>query len=193
MIKNYFKIAFRNIRRSKGFSLINISGLAIGMASSILILLWVQFELSYDKFHQNYHHIYRVMSYGTKYMIDGFEGTPPPFAPAIGEQIPGIMNTLRLMDVQKMVVKYEDKVFYEKKMILTESSFFEMFSFPFLRGDPQTALSDPHHAIITEATADKYFGKENPLGKIISLDGTEMKVAGVVRNIVTLLRRSLNI
>ena len=183
MLKNYLKIALRNIRRHKGYSFINIAGLAIGMACCILILLWVQDELSYDRFHENGKDIYRIMSYGTRYMIEGIDGTPAPLAPAVKEEVPGIVNYARFSDIPKLVFKYGDKVFYETRGLIADPSIFEIFTFPFAQGDPKTALSEPLDIVITETMAKKYFGNENPVGKTMEIEGRPAAVTGVIQDI----------
>ena len=183
MLKNYLKIALRNLKRHKGYSFINIAGLAIGMACCILILLWVQDELSYDRFHENGKDIYRIMSYGTRYMIEGIDGTPAPLAPAVKEEVPGIVNYARFSDIPKLVFKYGDKVFYETRGLIADPSIFEIFTFPFAQGDPKTALSEPLDIVITETMAKKYFGNENPVGKTMEIEGRLAAVTGVIQDI----------
>jgi ABC-type antimicrobial peptide transport system permease subunit len=183
MFKNYLKTTFRNTTRHKGYSFINIAGLAIGMACTLLILLWIKDELSYDRFHENGKDIYRIMSYGTRYMIEGFDGTPAPLAPAILEEVPGIVNYTRFSDVPKLVCKYEDKVFYENRGLIADPSIFEIFTFPFVQGDPQTAFSEPLDIVITETMAEKYFGNEDPVGKTMEIDGQPAAVTGVIQDI----------
>jgi putative ABC transport system permease protein len=183
MFKNYLRTTFRNTARHKGYSFINLAGLAIGMTCTLLILLWVKDELSYDRFHENGKDIYRIMSYGTRYMIEGFDGTPAPLAPAIKEEIPGIVNYVRFSDVPKLVVKYGDKAFYETRGLIADPSIFEVFTFPFVKGDPKTAFSEPLDIVITERTAKKYFGDEDPVGKILEVEGKPATVKGVIQDI----------
>ncbi|MCJ7581336.1 MAG: ABC transporter permease [Candidatus Aminicenantes bacterium] len=183
MFKNYLKTAFRNTTRHKGYSFINLAGLAIGMACTLLILLWVKDELSYDKFHENRDNIYRIMSYGTKYMIEGTDGTPAPLGPAIKDEVPGIENYARFSDFSKLVFRYKDKVFYETKGLITDPSFFEIFTFPFAKGDLETALLEPFDFIMTESMAKKYFGQDDPIGKIIEIEGQPAIVKGIIKDI----------
>ncbi len=183
MFKNYLKTTFRNTTRHKGYSFINLAGLAIGMACTLLILLWIKDELSYDRFHENGKDIYRIMSYGTKYMTEGFDGTPAPLAPAIKGEVPGIVNYARFSDVPKLVCKYGDKVFYETRGLIADPSIFEIFTFPFVQGDPKTALSEPLDIVITETMAKKYFGTEDPVGKTIEVEGKLAAVKGVIQDI----------
>ncbi|MBA7651979.1 hypothetical protein ES703_59808 [subsurface metagenome] len=153
------------------------------MACCILILLWVQDELSYDRFHENGKDIYRIMSYGTRYMIEGIDGTPAPLAPAVKEEVPGIGNYARFSDIPKLVFKYGNKVFYETRGLMADPSIFEIFTFPFAQGDPKTALSEPLDIVITETMAKKYFGNENPVGKTMEIEGRPAAVTGVIQDI----------
>lgn len=183
MFKNYLRTTIRNISRYKGYSFINLAGLAIGMACTLLILLWVKDELSYDRFHKNGNNVYRIMSYGKKYFTEGFDGTPAPLAPAIEEEVPGIVNAVRFSDVPKLVVRYGDKAFYETRGLIADPSIFEVFTFPFVKGDPKTAFSEPLDIIITETTGKKYFGDEDPVGKILEIEGKPATVTGVIQDI----------
>jgi len=123
------------------------------------------------------------MSYGTRYMIEGFDGTPAPLAPAVKEEVPGIVNYARFSDVPKLVFQYGDKVFYETRGLIADPSIFDMFTFLFVQGDPKTALSEPLDIVITETMAKKYFGSENPLGKSMEIEGKTAAVTGVIQDI----------
>ncbi len=183
MLKNFFLVAIRNMMKHKVYSLTNFAGLAIGMAVFILIALWVNDELSYDKFHKNINNLYRVISKGA-YLGDGVDGTPVPLAIAIKYEIPDIIDAVRIMDVPKLVISYDDKAYYEDKILLTEQPFFNLFSFPFLYGNPENALSNPNDIVITEKIAKKYFGDENPIGKTLVAEGKyQTTVAGVLKDI----------
>ncbi|MFC1513815.1 ABC transporter permease, partial [candidate division KSB1 bacterium] len=171
MFKNYMKITFRNIRRHKVFSSINIFGLAVSIACFILMLLYITDETSYDDFHINKDNIYRVNSIST---IGGltryYAKTPAALGPAITESIPEIeASTIiytRYPDVQFAI---GDKTFDETGFFIVDSTFFNIFSFEFLYGDPKTALSNPNSLVITESLAKRLFGNEEALGKIVSL------------------------
>ncbi|UCC80454.1 MAG: ABC transporter permease [Candidatus Zixiibacteriota bacterium] len=183
MLKNYIKVAIRMLARHKTYSLINIAGLAVGMTVFILIALWVTDELSYDRFHDDVDHIYRIVGKGA-YFEDGIDGAPAPLANAIRAEIPDVTDVARVMDVPKLVISYNDKSFYETRIMLTEQSFFNIFSFSFLYGSPQNALLNPNDVIITQNIADKYFGDENPIGKNLIVDGKyPVIVTGVVENV----------
>lgn len=187
MFKNYLKIAFRNLIRNKVFSIINISGLTIGIACTIVILLWVQNELSYDNFNINKENLYRA-----NYEWDfspGFSATSPGMlAPESKKAIPEIIETVRLMKEPKMVVKAigEDRkklsAFYEENYYLVDSSLFTMFTLPFINGDPATALDNG--MVVTEKTALKYFGTTEVLGKRLNVNGWfDITISGVIKNI----------
>jgi len=184
MIKNYLKIAIRNLRKHKGYSFINIFGLAVGLATCILILLWVQDEVSYDRFHTNLDSLYRVVCYdrivGTS---EKFSVTAPPFAPALEQNFPEILRTARYDELRKQLVKVGEKKFLEGSVSFADPAFLEMFSFPLIKGDPKTALSNPHSALLTESTARKYFGPEDPVGKVLSFGGRyDIQVTGILKD-----------
>ena len=168
MFRNYLKIALRNIRRHKGYSFINIAGLAIGMACALLILLWIQDELSFDRFHENGDNIYRIIVEDEQGLQSA--GTCPiPLGPRMKQAYPEVVDSIRFCNgFQKFLVEYDEKVFSEELGIV-DPSFFTTFTFPLLRGDPQTALEDPYSLIMTEKMARKYFGPEDPIGKVVRI------------------------
>ena len=183
MLRNYIKVVFRTIRRQTGYSLINIAGLAIGMACCLLIAAWVFDELSYDRFHANAENLYRVEENqfysGRIYHVTV---TPYPLAPALKEEIPEIVEATRFVYGGGQLFRHGDKSFYEEWVWAVDPSFLRMFSFPLLKGDAATALSDLSSVILTEDAARKYFGDEDPLGKVISLNNAlELKVTGIAR------------
>jgi len=184
MFNNYVKIAFRNFRKYKGFSVINILGLSIGMASCILILLWVHDELSFDRFHKNADDIYRIIHYKDNFQSRA-AGSPAPLGPALKDEIPEVVNFTRFVTLPKLVVNYEKRSFYENKIVLADPAIFDMFTFPFVRGDAKTAFANPGDIVLTETTAFKYFGAENPVGKILQIEGGDfqVKVSAVVNDI----------
>jgi ABC-type antimicrobial peptide transport system permease subunit len=185
MFKNYITIALRNIRRYKGFSFINIIGLAIGMACCILIFLWLQDEMSYDRFHENSGELYRVITetYSENQTFQQSRA-PSPLGPALKQEYPEIVNFTRYRGgITNWRVKYGEKAFMNDRLALADPSFFEMFTFPFIAGDPKTALKERFSLVITEDMAKKYFGNEAPLGKVIDLDGTDMTITGVIKSI----------
>jgi putative ABC transport system permease protein len=163
MLKNYFKIAYRNLLRQKGYSFINIFGLATGMACSILILLWVQDELSYDRFHANAENVYRITV-----EVNDLKAaiSPAPLGRALEAGMPEVKKTTRVKEAESLF-EAGGKKFQEKQVFYADSTFFDLFSFPFLQGDPSTALTNSNGLLLTESTARKYFGDENPVGKTI--------------------------
>ncbi len=180
MLSNYLKIALRNLKRHKGYSLINIAGLAIGMACCILILLWIQDELSFDRFHKNADNIYRVIQdinftdHSTTWAI-----TQGPLGPSLIEDFPEIVNFTRVTG-RRFRLTYGDYT-YDEVLGMADGSIFEMFTFPLTEGDPQKALSDPHSIVLTEEMARKYFGDENPIGKVLKADDRyDFLVTGVM-------------
>ena len=182
MIKNYFLIAFRNIRKNIGFSLINILGLSIGITATLLILLWVQDELSFDRFHENAKNLYQVEEdqyySGEVYHVTV---TPYPSGPVWKEEIPEIKDACRYQWPSGMLFKYGEKAFYEGGCVAVDQSFFSMFSFPLIKGDEQTALTEPFSTVLTDEMAKKYFGNEDPIGKSLLVNNKyEFTVTGVV-------------
>ncbi|MBN1480732.1 ABC transporter permease [candidate division KSB1 bacterium] len=177
MLKNYLKFSLRHIRRNKIYSSINIIGLAIGIAGFFLIMLWVQDELSFDKFHENRDSIYRVVC-ETK--GEPFFGSPAPLAPTIANELPEVLRSTRLYRVPRFVFGYEEKSFYEDNGIVVDPAFFHMFSFPFIKGSLETGFTNPDHIVITESMAQKYFGADDPINKKINVEGEGFLVVGGV-------------
>jgi ABC-type antimicrobial peptide transport system permease subunit len=178
MLSNYFKIAFRNLVRHKAFAAINIAGLAIGMACSIFILLWVQNERSYDKFNKNAASIYRISA--------GGERNSGPMVPELKAKIPAIKNFVRLLFVQPTTTVFETgaRRFEEKVVFYADSTLLQVFSFPLINGNAETALTRPDAILITEDMAKKYFGNEDAVGKILKKDNKDnVVVTGVLKNI----------
>ena len=185
MFKNYLTIAIRNLLGHKGYSAINVLGLAIGMACCVLIMLYVQDELSYDQFHEKKDRVYRVVESAT---VAGrsIEAavTPPPWAPVLASDYPGIKTYTRIKPpASRWLIRYEEKRFYERYFAFVDSSFFDIFTFPLVQGDAKTALADPHTVVLSESMADKYFGDENPIGEVITGDDLyAFTVTGVMRD-----------
>jgi len=184
MFKNYFKTAWRSLWRNKLFSGLNIFGLATGMACSILIFLWVQDELSFDKFDHNASNIFRITD---KTSDQEYAVVPPSLAYAIQTQIPAIKNATRVVSVQKMITVGTNK-FDEKNIYYADSNFLQIFNYPLLSGNVATALSSPNSVVLTEKTAKKYFGSADAAtGKTIYIDndikGSNLLVTGILKNI----------
>jgi putative ABC transport system permease protein len=186
MIKNYIKTAFRNIQRYKGYTFINIAGLTVGMACFILIFLWVYDELNYDAFHTHSNELYRIIL--KKADDPGDPGVPsaPYILPKIlKEEYPEIVEATRVRTRgYPSAVRHGDISFYEQRFFLTDPSFFSMFSYDFTAGDPKTALNNPNSVVVTKEAARKYFGDENPMGKILHWNNTQdLEVTGVIEKV----------
>jgi putative ABC transport system permease protein len=186
MIKNYFKITFRNLWRNKTASFINVFGLTIGLTSCLLIGIYIQHELNYDKFEQKGDRIARVIM---AYKFDGGDEmkkgnfTSVRVAKVFKQTFPEIENAVRMTQTSQ-VVRYNDKLINEKKFMFADPSFFNIFSFKLLRGDPKTVLDAPDKLVLTQATSKKYFGDENPVGKALKVgtDSTNYQVTGVIQD-----------
>jgi putative ABC transport system permease protein len=192
MLGNYLKIALRNINRHKGYSFFNIAGLAIGIACTVFILLWVQDELSFDRFHEKADRIYRVVfstsDDGLPTNANGSFGV----GPALKRDFPEVVETVRLRKMGqgvKRYVGYKEKKYYERRFFFAEPSIFTVFDFPLVKGNSATALDQPGSIVLTEETAAKYFANEDPIGKIIEADpyndGKLMlfRVTGIANNV----------
>jgi putative ABC transport system permease protein len=181
MFENYFKIAWRNLFRNKGFSLTNILGLAIGMTCTILILLWVQDELTYDKFHANYSNIYKVIAnrdFNNQVFTD--ENMVLPLAQTIQKEIPQVKYAVVTTHQQPHVLAYGDAKLKKQGYTVGEH-FFDMFSWKFIKGNAATALPDAYSIVLTQSTAKTLFGDANPINKVIRVDNEyDAKVTAIV-------------
>jgi putative ABC transport system permease protein len=184
MLKNYFKIAFRNLWRHRVFSLINILGLTVGMTACFLIFLYVRFEMSYDKFHSKGDRIYRIIC-DIKTPTETMKPGGPAWAvgPHLMGGFPQIEAAVRTTDDELLVRKGNIK-FQEKKSLYADSSFFQVFDFKLLRGNPNTALNEPLNIVFSESAAKKYFGNTDPVGQTVLLtgDGFTAKVTGIMQD-----------
>ncbi|MBU0711903.1 ABC transporter permease [bacterium] len=184
MIKNYLKVALRNISRHKVYSFINILGLAIGLTACILILLYLQYELSYDRWNDKADRIYRIALHGILGENE-FNGSVAcaPLAKTLIAEFPEVESTARIRTYGYPVLRYNEKVFSEELFYHVDSTFFDVFTIEFLMGDPKTCLSEPNTVVLTELMMKKYFGDEDPIGKIINSDNrTDWKVTGVIKD-----------
>ena len=184
MISNYLRVAVRILLRFKVYSVINVAGLAIGLACSILILLYVEDEMSYDRFHEKAHQIYRVGEIGNLGDRQFKEATAPaPLADALLDEFPEVLQATRIIKGINTVIRYEDKSFFETSYIYSDSTFFDVFSFSLVSGNPETALTEPFSMVISESASARYFGKEDPMGKVLhEADGNDFVITGVVKD-----------
>jgi len=185
MIKNYLILTLRNLRSNKGYFIINLLGLTIGITSFILITLWIKAETSYDKFHKNAQNIYRVdyLLYEEGILEQHSASGSSGVGKEIKNMFPEVEDYTRFYRTESLV-KYGDKTFKEKNILYAQSSFFDIFSFPLSDGKADSSILAINHAVITEETARKYFGDENPIGKMLTIDGAnDFEVAGIVRSI----------
>jgi len=185
MFRNYLITAVRSLIRQKGFSFINILGLAIGLAAALLILLWVQDELSFDRFHEHADRLYRVEEdqyySGEVYHVNV---TPYPSGPVWKDEIPEIEDACRYQWPSGMLFTYGEKAFYEGGCVAVDSTFFNLFTYDFLHGNKATALTQPYSAVLTEEAAEKYFGDENPIGKSLTANSQfEFTVTAVLKSL----------
>jgi len=184
MLKNYLKIAIRNLRRHKVISFINVIGLAIGIACAALILLYVRHELSYDRYHAKKDRIYRLVSKVQGASYEAVAKVPGPWSIAAKKDFPEIEQIARFVFFNEILVSRGEKRFYESNGLFADSTVFEVFSFALLQGNPETALTQPNTIVMTEAFAQKYFGSENALGQTLTFDNqNQYQVTGVMANV----------
>jgi putative ABC transport system permease protein len=183
MIRNYLRVALRHTARNKGYSLINIVGLAIGMACCILIAQYVTYELSYDDYHVDGDRVFRVAQDGQSQQERRIAAvTSAPMAPALKEDYPQIEYASRTMPAGNLLVRRDEKVFYEEHCWFAETDLPRILTIPFLEGDSRTALERPMTVVISQRLARKYFGDESPIGQILKIHRFNCEVTGVVAN-----------
>jgi len=192
MIKNYLKTAWRNLRKNKVFSLINIAGLSIGMAACLLILQYVNFELSYDQFNKNVSDLYRVYNdrYQNGKLVQHGTITYSAIGKAMQDDFPEVINHARVEPFGKVIIITNDKKFDDQETIAVDNSFLTMFSYSLVAGNKQTALKDPYTAVLTQSAAKRYFGvRDNNFaslpGKTINMgrDSTPYKITGICKDV----------
>ncbi len=188
MLYNYLKIALRNLLRHKAYSFINIAGLAVGIACCTFILLFVQDELSFEKNHAKAQNIYRLtISMDNNGTVEKAGITSPPIAPQLKQDFPEVQQFVRLYNPgSQALLRYGNKAFYEASGFFTDSTLFEVFNYPLVAGSPKTALNEPNSIVLSQELAKKYFGDENPLGKIIELETNvpfTLKVTGILAEV----------
>lgn len=185
MLRNYLKIAWRNLRKYWTYSLLNVTGLAVGLATAMLILLWVKDEISFDRFHANHTRLYSVRLNLTPSSGEtiSYESVTMRVAEAMKREIPGVIRTTRFSWGEKALLTYQDKTTNQEGRS-ADPDFLQMFSFPLVKGNRSTALTEPNTILITQRLADSYFGTVDPLGKLIRVDqATDYKVVGVLANV----------
>lgn len=185
LLWNYLVVALRNVRRQKGYSFLNVSGLALGMACSILIFFYIHHELSYDRFHENADRICRATMEG---LVGGnavnMATAPNPLAPAVSSGYPEVLAVARIRRSGARPVKAGDRAFMESGIVYADPGLFKVFSFPLIRGDAKTALERPSTVVLTESAARKYFGTEDPVGKFLEFDDqSDFSVIGVIKDV----------
>jgi putative ABC transport system permease protein len=187
MFKNYLKIALRNLRKHKGYVFINVTGLAVGMACCLLILLYVQYELSFDRYNEKIGQIYRLCERFVPVQEGGSDfvevAAPAAWRTALLADFPEILHLVRIYPAPgQRLISYKDKRFYESQVAWADSSLFEVFTLPLVSGNPKTVLAEPGAVVISETTARRYFGDEDPLGKTLAIEGTDCRVTGIMRD-----------
>lgn len=179
MIKNYFKIAWRNLQKNKIFSFINIFGLAVGFTCCMLIGSFIYSELNYDKFPENASNIYRIeLNVGNK---DFYSTVDNAVGAGMKENYPEIQSVTNIYRWHNVFVKHNDVVFKEPSIALADSNFFNFFSIPLSQGNPGTALKEKQSVVISEAYAKKYFGNEEAMGKTLTISNRDCKVTGILK------------
>lgn len=182
MFRNYFKIALRNLRKNKVYAFINVTGLAMGMACALFILAYIKNEMSYDRFHKDRNHIYQVL---THMGIRNNSISPTLLGPKLKEEFPEVVEAARFHWIWGgAMLTYRDQSFNEEKLRFADPPFLSLFNFPFIMGDPKKAFENPNSIVITQAIAEKYFGDEDPIGNVLTLNREyPLTVTGVIENI----------
>jgi len=180
----HLKIIFRTLRRDKFYSAIHIGGLSIGMATAMLLLIWVYNQWSYDRFHPKAKQIHQVWSReASEGLIHCWQATSLVIGPAMKDEYPEIVESVRVASFGSALMGEGDR-YLEARISYTDPSFLTMFYFPLVHGDVQTALNDPYAVILTEKTAKRLFGDENPMGKTLMHDmKTPVTVTGVMKDL----------
>src|SRR5664279_2826015 len=186
MFNNYFKIAWRNLIKNKAFTAINIAGLAIGIATCLIIMLFVQDELSFDRFNEKADQIVRVVFRGTMNGEKMKESSVmAPVGPTLRQDYPEVIDATRLVSGGSLKIIVGDQTFKDASFAYVDSNFFQVFTLPFIKGDPKTALVEPNTVVITEALSRKFFGNADPVGKTLNFkDWNQLfKITGVIKEV----------
>lgn len=185
MFKNYLLLAIKNFKKQKSFSLINVLGLTGGIICCLMIFIFVQHEFSYDSFHKNGENIYRIMRRsGNEGAFKDIPYVAPPYARALLNDYPDAIQKAVRVFPDNDLITYNNSSYNEKKILLADSNFFQFFSFRLLKGNPATVLADPLSIVMTESTAKKYFGNEDPMGKVVDFNKKmQLKVTGIAADV----------
>ncbi|HVX49472.1 MAG TPA: ABC transporter permease [Chitinophagaceae bacterium] len=185
MLKNYFKTAWRSLVRGKSFSVINISGLAIGMAGAVLILLWIQNEVGFDRFHKNKDNLYElyVLTANTDGHPSAVNYTSQPLGPALKHDFPEVESFSRVWYLNNWLIAYNNKSFTTTKGCFVDTAFLRMFTFPLVEGKPAEQFKNSSSITITQSLSKKLFGNDEPIGKVIKIENTDnFTVTGVLKD-----------
>ena len=187
MLKNYLLASLRNLQKHFSYSLINIAGIGLGLATCILLYLWIDHELSYDRFHTKSKQIYRgALEYGFGGQVAKTSVSPTALLPTMKKNFAEVENGVRIYNPatrNPFIVKNEEKVFQEKRFYFADSTFFEVFSFRLLQGNPTKALTEPNSVILTQSSAKKYFNSEDIIGKTLTINNRiEYKITGLIED-----------
>ena len=186
MLKSYFKMGWRTLLKNRGLFAINITGLAMGIATCLIILLFVVDELSYDRYNEKADRMVRVILKGK---VNGEvikeAVTPAPVASTLKDEFPEVLEATRLRQFGSPKIKYKNITYRNSKLAFVDPNFFQVFTLPFLQGDPKTALNKPHTIVITKSEASKYFGNEDPINKLLAFkdSGEQFQVTGIIENV----------
>ncbi|HLX92960.1 MAG TPA: ABC transporter permease [Puia sp.] len=184
MIRNYFRLAVKHFKKQQLFSLINVLGLTVGITCCMMIFLFVMNELSFDNFHKNGKNIYRVARQTTGGEKRDIPYLSPPYGPTLLNDFPSDIASMVRVEADNDLITYKNVSFNEQKILLTDSNFFSFFNFKLLRGTPDEVLADPLSIVMTESTAKKYFGNEDPIGKVIEFNkDLHLKVSGIAADV----------
>ncbi len=184
MFKNYVRIAFRNLRKQKGYSFISISGMAAGMAACLLIFMYVSRELSYDRHQPAHDRVFRIAEEcKSASSTQRYAPTPFPLAPAVLQDFPDVEAAARVLSASGPLLESGEKKFYEKRILLVDGDIFRILSLPLVQGDPKTALDRPNTIVVTERAARKFFGQQSAMGKIVKLNNNRLfEITGVLKD-----------
>jgi putative ABC transport system permease protein len=185
MFKNYIKIAFRNLIKYKSHTIINVLGLAIGLAATILILLYIHFELSFDSFHTNADNIYRISIVHKQKDIIEYDSPQftPPIGPAMKNDFPEVENFARISVLRSSYIKTDNRILKVNGIRHASPGFLEIFTFPVIEGNPATMLSDPFSLVLTQPTAKRLFGEENAIGRMVEMDDGDLyRITGILKS-----------